>query len=230
MLKKWLAILTVCALLLSLAACGKKEEAETTTLTGMIVSIDGTVISLMEMDTASMGNGSQSGRPQMPGGMEGFEGFDPGSMEGFEGFDPKSFGGFGGGNFEGFDPGSMEGFEGFDPESFGGFGGGSFPGFGGGSMPEDMTLPEGMTIPEGGSFPGFAGGNGGMQFGSDAETKTIDIGNAHISLEIEGGKATGSLSDLKAGAFVTITMDGDGEVTNVLVSSSGYGGGRRNGN
>ena len=36
---------------LSLTACGAGEE---TTLTGMVVSVDGTVISLMEMDTGSM--------------------------------------------------------------------------------------------------------------------------------------------------------------------------------
>ena len=37
---------------LSLTACGAEEE---TPLTGMVVSVDGTVISLMEMDTGNMG-------------------------------------------------------------------------------------------------------------------------------------------------------------------------------
>lgn len=52
---------------------------------------------------------------------------------------------------------------------------------------------------------------GGMGFGnfdSGAETKNVDIGDAHISVEIDGGKASGSMSDIEAGTFVTITMNG----------------------
>ena len=79
-------------------------------------------------------------------------------------------------------------------------------------------------------MPNF-GGNGGMgagseNFASDAETKDVDIGDAHISVEIDGGKASGSISDIEAGTFVTITMNGKGEVTNVLVSSQSFFGGR----
>ena len=56
----------------------------------------------------------------------------------------------------------------------------------------------------------------------------VDIGDAHISVEIDGGKASGSMDDIKAGTFVTITMNGKGEVTNVLVSpQSFFGGGNR---
>ena len=52
----------------SLAACGGGEE---TTLTGMVVSVNGTVISLVEMDADSMsGTGFE-----MPEGMEDFQGF-----------------------------------------------------------------------------------------------------------------------------------------------------------
>ena len=169
MKKKLVAILIAFVMTISLAACGAGEE---TTLTGMVVSVDGTVISLMEMDTSNMGG--------------------------------KDFAG------------------GERPE-----------------MPEGMTPPEGMTMPEDGSMPDFGGGmpnfggNGGMgagfeNFASDAETKDVDIGDAHISVEIDGGKASGSMDDIKAGTFVTITMNGKGEVTNVLVSSqSFFGGGRR---
>lgn len=57
------------------------------------------------------------------------------------------------------------------------------------------------------------------------EATQIDIGNAHISVEIDGGKAGGSLEDITPGSFVTITRNSKGEVTNVLISShSGFGG------
>lgn len=85
-------------------------------------------------------------------------------------------------------------------------------------------------MPENGEMPDF-GDMGGMGFGnfdSDAETKNVDISDAHISVEIDGGKASGSMDDIKAGTFVTITMNSKGEVTNVLVSpQSFFGGGNR---
>ena len=66
-MKKHMAILMIAAVLFSLAACGAKEE---TTLSGIVVSVDGTVISLMEMNgNMNFGKGE---RPQMPEGMEGF--------------------------------------------------------------------------------------------------------------------------------------------------------------
>ena len=199
MKKKLVAIFVVFVLTISLAACGAGKE---TTLTGMVVSVDGTVISLMEMDTSNMGGKDFAGgeRPEMPEGMEGFQGFGDFNREDFEGMFPE------GGNFPQWGEGEM-------PE-----------------MPEGMELPEGMTKPESGEIPDF-GSMGGMGFGnfdSDAETKNVDIGDAHISVEIDGGKASGSMDDIKAGTFVTITMNGKGEVTNVLVSSqSFFGGGRR---
>lgn len=203
MKKKLVAILIAFVMTISLAACGAGEE---TTLTGMVVSVDGTVISLMEMDTGNMGGKDFAGgeRPEMPEGMEGFQGFGDWSHEDFEGTFPE------GGNFHQWGEGEM-------PE-----------------MPEGMTLPEGMTPPEGmtmrenGEMPDF-GSMGGMGFGnfdSDAETKNVDIGDAHISVEIDGGKASGSMDDIKTGTFVTITMNGKGEVTNVLVSSQFFFGGR----
>ena len=193
------AILMAFFMLLTMAACGAEEE---TTLTGMVVSVAGTVVQLMEMDTSGMeGNGFSGGeRPQLPEGMEGS--FD------FGNFNPEDF-------------------DGTLPE------GETFPQQGDGDwsqIPEGMTPPEGMTIPENGERPDFSGENGSSipdfgSLGTDAETKAVDIGNAHISVEIDGGKASGSMEDIKAGTFVTVTMNGKGEVTNVLVSSqSGFGG------
>ena len=210
MKKKLVAILAAFVLVMSLAACGAGKE---TTLTGMVVSVDGTVISLMEMDADSMGsmNFGSGEMSQMPEGMEGFQGFGDFNREDFDGTLPE------GETFPqgGERPQMPEGSEMPDiPE--------------GETMPEGMELPEGITIPENGEMPDF-GDMGGMGFGnfdSDAETKNVDIGDAHISVEIDGGKASGSMDDIKAGAFVTITMNGKGEVTNVLVSSQSFFGGR----
>ena len=190
MKRKFFVIMMALALAVTLVACGAGKE---TTLTGMVVSVDGTVISLMEMDTSNMGGKDFAGgeRPEMPEGMEGFQGFGDFNPEDFEGMFPE---------------------------------GGNFPQWGEGEMPEmleGMELPEGMTKPENGEMPDF-GSMGGMGFGnfdSDAETKNVDIGDTHISVEIDGGKASGSMDDIKTGTFVTITMNGKGEVTNVLVSS-----------
>ena len=206
MTRKIVAVFTALLLMLTLAACGK--EAAETTLTGMVVSVEGTNISLMEMEGnmggRNFGGGSESGRPQMPEGMEGFEGL--------ENFDPETFQGFGG-----FAP---EDFQGSMPE------GGSFPQWDG-ELPEGMTIPEGMTMPQGGQMPDFGDMNLEDYLG-DGETRTVDVGDAHISVEIDGGKASGSMEDIKAGTFVTVTLNGKGEVTNVLVSSrSGLGGSRQ---
>ena len=59
------------------------------------------------------------------------------------------------------------------------------------------------------------------------ETTKYDISGAHISVEIEDGKASGSMEDITVGCTVTLTIDGSGKVTNVLVSSNvfaGFGG------
>ena len=158
------------------------------------------MISLMEMD-ASTPEGS--GRPQMPEGMEGFEGFDPSN---FSGNLPE------GNNFPQWGEGEMPQM----PEGM--------------EIPEGMEFPEGMTMPADGQRPDFGGEGqrpGMCNFSPDMETKTLDIGNAHISVEIEEGKASGSMSDIVPGAYVTITLNGKGEATYVLVSSrSAFGGGR----
>lgn len=182
MKRKLFAICMIFVIAASLVACGEGEE---TTLTGMVVSVDGTVISLMEMDSSNMGGKdfAEGEWPQMPEGMEGFENFNP------------------------------EDFDGTLPE------GENFPQWEEGEMPE---------MPEGGEMPDFGGGNGmgsGFEnFASNAETKDVDIGDAPISVEIDGIKGSGSVELITAGTFVTITINGKGEVTNVLVSSmSGFG-------
>ena len=161
MYHKFIAILLGLALAVSLTACGSGEE---TTVYGMVVSVDGTVISLMEMD-------GQMGGSRFPGGENGEM---PTRPEGMEDFDPEEM-----------------------PEGFG-------PG---GEMP-----PEGER-PEMGSFEGME------------EATTLDIANAHISVEIEGGKESGSMENLVPGAMVTVTIDAKGNATYVLVSQPmGFGG------
>ena len=195
MKRKLIAILMTIVLAATLVACGGGEE---TTLTGMVVSVDGTVVSLVEMGSDDMGGRefAEGERPEMPEGMEGFE---PGA---FDGTLPEG-------------------------ETFPQWGEGEMP-----QMPEGMTPPESMPMPENGEMPDFDGEGGGMRpgfgnFGEDMETTDVDLADAHISVEIDGGKASGSMDDIQAGTFVTITMNGKGEVTNVLVSSmSGFGSGR----
>jgi len=196
MKRKIIAIVLAFTLAATLMACGGGEE---TTLTGMVVSVDGTVISLTEMDTVNMGGGdfAEGERPEMPEGMEGFGCFDP---DAFNGTLPEG-------------------------ESLPQWGEGEMP-----QMPGGMELPEGMTMPEGGEMPDFGSENGAMRpdfgnFGEDMETTDVDIGNAHISVEIDGGKASGSMDDIKAGTFVTVTMNGKGEATYVLISSQTFFGG-----
>ena len=193
MKRKIIAILMAFALAATLAACG---EAQETTLTGMVVSVDGTVISLVETDTAD------------PGSMELAGGERPERPEGMEGFDP--------GNWEGTMP---------EGETFPQWGDGEMPG-----MPGGMEPPQGMTMPEGGEMPDFGGNSGGMPSGfgnwsENMETTDVDIADAHISVEIDGGKASGSMDDIQPGTFVTVTMNSKGQATYVLVSAQSFFGG-----
>ena len=183
MKRKVVAWILAAVLLISLTACGKGEK---TTITGMVMSVEGTVVSIVEM-RGNRGN-MNFGKGQMPSMPEGFDGTMP--------------------NGENF---PRWGENGERPEP-----------------PEGQTMP---SMPQGGERPSFEGGNGGERpdmggkFMENMETTQIDIGDAHISVETDGVKASGSLSDLKMGAFVTITKDGKGKVTNVLVTSSGFRGG-----
>ena len=182
MKRKIAAILMVLALAVSLTACGGGEE---TTVSGMVVGVEDTVISLVQMDGQMEFGGARfpgGENSEMPTRPEGMEDFNPEDMEGF---DPEKMEDF---NFEDFDPEDM-------PEGFGG------------GMP-----PEGQR-PEMGSFENMD------------EATTLDIANAHISIEIEGGKESGTLNDIVPGTFVTVTVSSKGEATYVLVSQSmGFGG------
>lgn len=209
MMRKILAVLAVAVLVLTMTACGAEKE---TTVTGMVTAVDGTVISLMEMDGDMGGKNFEKGeRPSRPEGMEGFEGFNGTFPEG-EGFQP-----WGDGEMPEFSEGEMpqRPENGERPE---------MPTGENGEMPQMPTGEDGEM-----QWPGFSG-EGGMMPSFDGssfegETTQIDIGNAHISLEIDGGKAGGTLEDIAVGSFVTITKNSKGEVTNVLVSSrSGFGG------
>ena len=203
MTRKWIAIFLAVALLGTLTACG---EEETTTVTGMIMAVDGSVISLAEGDMNFGGGNRPSGdfsaedfAGQMPNGGS-WGGQMPEDFTMPEGFNGQMPGGFDGQRPEGFER----------PEN--------------GQMPEDFTMPEGFD----GQMPNFGGGgNGNFDFGdmtTDLETKDYNIANAHISVQIDGGKATGSMDDLTVGTSVTLTINSKGEVTNVLVTSSGFGG------
>ncbi len=165
--------LGVCALALILASvgCGKGEE---TTVSGMVVSVEGTVVSIMDMDSVNI-EISEEGMPERP------ENFKPEEFDGKmpEGFNPEEFNGE---MPEGFNP------EDFDGKMPGGFGGGMF------GMGENLE---------------------------DVETTEYDIADAHISVEIDGGKESGSMDNITRGTMVTITLDKKGNATYVLVTSSG---------
>ena len=131
--------------------------------------------------------------------------------EGMENFDPSQFEGS---MPQGEGREMPEGMEDFDPSQF-----------------EGMTPPEDMTMPEDGEMPEFDGENGGMRpgfggFSEDMETTDVDIADAHISIETDGVKASGTLEDIQAGTFVTVTLNSKGEATYVLVSSQSFFGGQ----
>ena len=108
-MKRIIAAALSLTLVLTMAACGKKaEETTTTTVTGMVTAVNGTVISLVEMD-GNLSGGQQPGgqRPSRPENMEGFENF-----EGFEGFEEGQMPNFEGGERPTFPEGQMPDFEG----------------------------------------------------------------------------------------------------------------------
>ena len=213
MKRRILAGIVTAVLLISLAACGAGEK---TTVSGMVTAVEGTVVSIVQMDgNRGQMNGQRPSQSDDKGERpEGFGGQFNGELpEGFEGKMPEDFNGQ-----------LPEGFEGQRPN------GGNFPGWG--ENGERPTLPEGETMPsmpENGERPSFEGGDGKNpgfgNFTENMDVTQIDIGNAHISVETDGVKASGSMADIKAGTFVTITKNGKGQVTNVLVTTmSGFGG------
>lgn len=181
MMKKILAFAFAFALLFVLAACGE-DSGEETAVSGMVVSVEGTVIQLM--DTGNMGNRGQNG--------------DSGEGDGQRPSMPENW------NSEDF---TMP--EGFDPENF--------PG---------GQRPEGESRPQNGERANF-GGNFNME---GVETQSIDIANARVAKELDGGKETASLSDIQPGTMVTITLNSKGEATYVLITSTGFSGGFGGGN
>lgn len=211
-MKRFTAILLLAALLL--CGCGEKaEEAEQTTVSGMVISVDGTKVELMSTEGMSMGNNrpnrgenSEEGnypRPQGGNRPEGDFTWPEGEFTMPEGF---------------------EDFNGQMPEGFENFGGGNMPNFGG-QMPEgDFTMPEGFGE---GEMPTMPEGMGGRFNREDMETTTVDLAEAHISLELEdGSKAAGTMSDITVGSRLTITMEGDKAVRVVVSQNSfrGFGG------
>lgn len=198
------AILCIAALVLSMAACSEKEDT-TTTMTGIVVSVEGTTVTLRQYDGNNNGGNRGNSQVQRPSRDE--------NAQRPEGDFTRPEGDF-----------TMpeDGFT--RPE-------GDF------TRPEgDFTMPEGgfdgqrpdvaqrPTMPEG-ENPGF--GNFG---GDQGEATTVDLKNAHISIQDGDIKAAGSISDIKAGSFLTITLNSSGEATEVLVGSmGGFGGGRGQG-
>lgn len=208
MLRKIIVWCVLLALAISAAGCSKKEstEPQTTTLTGMVVSVDGTVVNLMQMSGSGNSMGSLGGqRPEGGNRPEGDFTMPEGGFTMPEGGFDRPEGDFTMPEGDFTVPEGMEGFSGnFDPNSF------------------DGTLPEGMTMPENGQMPSF----GNIE--TSAETTAVDLKNAHISVQDGDIKAAGSMSDIKAGSFLTITLNANGEATEVLVSSmssfSNFGG------
>ena len=216
MKNKILILLLALVLAVTMTACGGGEE---TTVTGIVVSIEGTTISLIEfsgeMSSENMPQRTEGG--EMPN-MEGFGNFNPEDLENFdfENMNPEDMENF---NFGNFNPGNMENFNPEDMENF---------------NPEDFAgkLPEGAEMPEDGEMPERPA-NGEMPEGMGSqlkgvETTTVEIANAHISLEYNGVKEGGSIDDVTVGSYITVTMNSKGEATNIVVSSmagmTGFGG------
>ena len=175
-MKKWIAMIVILALMLALTACGGKESS----VTGMIMTVEGTVVTLMETGDLGEGGpmGQNGGMPTPPEGMEGFtmpENMEDYTMpEGMEGYTmPENFAP------ENFDPEKMEG----NPE---------------GQGPQRPPM-------------------GQMPDGGEAEITTLDFANAHISVEIQNGKESGSMDDIAPGVMVTVNVDKTGNATYVLV-------------
>lgn len=203
MKRRIMAILCLAALVLSVAGCSKKEE-KTATMTAMVVSLEGTVVTLWEFDMTNRGGSNRGdGQGQRPNRDENWqrpegdftrpEGDFTMPEEGFT----RPEGGF-------FRP--EEGFT--RPE-------------------EDFTRPEGDfdgERPEGSQRPTRPEGerpNFGNFGDNQAETTTVDLKNAHISIQDGDIKAAGSIDDIKPGSFLTITLNSKGEATEVLVAPIG---------
>ena len=206
-MKRYIALLLVLAVCTLFSACSGAATTvdETTTLTGIVVNIEGSTISIIEMDSADADGGFGS-RPSMPSDSDMREDFDPGKFDGErperpDGEEMPQGGGHpvSGSDMHGFG-GKRPDFDGERPVS-----GSDMHGFGG--MRPDF---DGERPVSSGDIPGF-----------DGKTTDLDIGSAHITVEADGVKETGSLESIRRGSFVTVTMTSKGEVTNVLVAEFG---------
>lgn len=194
-----ISLLCAVLLVMMLTSCGKDEES---TITGIVTSIDGGKVTIMEMNLSSVREG---------------------------GFDPGEFGGTMTGDFDGDRPEMPEGFDldNFDPSQMpempDGFDTGDF------DPSQRPERPDGLDT---GDFDpkDFDGERPNMSDFGDGETQTIDISNAHISIEDNGEKASGTIDDVTVGSSITVTLNGKGEATNVSVTSSrrGFKGGMPN--
>ena len=226
-MKRYIALLLVLAVCTLFSACSGAATTvdETTTLTGIVVNIEGSTISIIEMDSADA-DGGFGNRPSMPSDSDMREDFDPGKFDGERPERPDG-------------EGAPQGGDGEAPERPDGEG---MPQFNDGERPE---RPDGEEMPQGGGRPvsgsdmhGFGGkrpdfdgerpvsgsdmhGFGGMRPDFEGKTTDLDIGSAHITVEADGVKETGSLESIRRGSFVTVTINPKGEVTNVLVAEFG---------
>lgn len=185
-MKRAIGLICVLALCLCAAGCGAGEE---TTLTGMVVSVEGTVVSLAVFDgQGERPTDEQNG--ELPTDQENFSSF--GSEDASAPSMP-----------EGQTPPDL-------PE------GGQMPIQQEGEKP-DGEMPQGEA-PKNGERPQ----GGGREF--DGETTQVDLANAKITVQFDGGKATGSMDDITEGVFLTITLNAKGEaVTAVVTEMSGFG-------
>ena len=78
------------------------------------------------------------------------------------------------------------------------------------------------NIPQRPSGGNMFGGIGSQLEG--VETTLVELANVHISLEYNGVKEGGGIDDVTVGSHTTITMNSEGEATNVVVfSMAGFG-------
>ena len=190
MKSKLISIFCIISLILCALGCGASEES--TTVTGIVVSVDGTVVSVRTMGSRGQNgeNGQRGQRPtgEMPERPTGEMSERPDG----EGFPGRPFDG------EMSERPDGEGFPGRPSD---------------GEMPDRPIgeSPERPTGEEERNLPSFGGAN--------TEAESYDLAAAHISVEIDEGKASGTMEDIKEGTIVTLTLNKKGQVTQVLVSS-----------
>lgn len=174
---KLISILCILSLVLCAVGCGAAEES--TTVTGIVVSVEGTVVSVRTMGSRGQ-NGENGQRPtgEMPERPTGEMPERP--------------------------TGEM-------PERPTGEDFPRRPADGETSERPTGEMPERPTGEEERQRPSFGGAN--------TEAESYDLANAHISVEIDEGKASGTMEDIKTGSILTLTLNKKGEVTQVLVSS-----------